>query len=171
MQDAHAGSTTTCFSGMGRAVPHWLAGSPLRAYHASRARVQSMGHGSTLCPINTCQWGMGLLPCPIDTCQWGMGQQARARLTRVIWNTSQSGTLHRKSTKKRSSSVPPRYRKVSVSSELYRSAAKVGGTHVYELSRPTPSRPPPADWAGSVAIATPPIDPLGVPKVSSPTAT
>ncbi len=75
-------------------MPHWLAGSPLRAYHASRARVQSMGHGSTPCPIDMCQWGMGLPPCLIDTCQWGMGQQARARLTRVIWNTSQSGMLH-----------------------------------------------------------------------------
>ncbi len=83
MQDVHAGSTETCFSGMGRAMVHWLAGSPLRAYHTSRARVQSMGHGSTLCPIDTCQWGMGLL--------------AHAPLTRVIWNTSQSGMLHRSS--------------------------------------------------------------------------
>ncbi len=50
-------------------MPHWLAGCTLRAYHASRARVQSMGHGSTPCPIDTCQWGMGLPPCPNDTCQ------------------------------------------------------------------------------------------------------
>ncbi len=107
MQDAHAGSTTTCFSGTGRAMPDWLAGSPLRAYHASRARVQSMGHSSTLCLIDTCQGGRGLPPCPNDTCQWGMGQQACARLTCVIWNTSQSGTLHRNNSVRISDEMQP----------------------------------------------------------------
>ncbi len=85
----------TCFLGTGGPMPHWLASCTLRAYHASQAQVQSMGHGSTPCPIDMCQWGMGLPPCPNDMCQWGMGQQARAPLTHVIWNTSQSGTLHR----------------------------------------------------------------------------
>ncbi len=76
-------------------VPYWLAGYTLRAYHASQAWVQSMVHTSKLCPTDMCQWGMGLLLYPNDICQWGMGQQAHAPLTRVIWNTSQSGTLHR----------------------------------------------------------------------------
>ena len=90
----HTELTCDRFPGHGRPVPRKLAGCTLRAYHASWARVQSIRHGSTPYPIDMCQWGMGLPPCPNDMCQWGMGQQARAPLTRVIWSTSQSGTLH-----------------------------------------------------------------------------
>ncbi len=38
---------------------------------------------------------MGLPACPNGMCQRGIGQQARAPLTRVIWNTCQWGTIHR----------------------------------------------------------------------------
>ncbi len=67
-------------------MPHWLA-CPIDTCQSSM--------GLPACLNDTCHWGMGLPACPNGMCQRGMGQQARAPLTRVIWNTSQWSTLHR----------------------------------------------------------------------------